>query len=127
MFGLPTPGNLTACGLKLGHQLGPHPFDEPDHEGVAHHERASTLRHAGVGPVVRKAVQSLQLAGRQATEATVLDLDEVLEAGRRAAALARQDCPALANRYGRDRGSAPRRRSTAFLCPCDSAALAWRP
>ena len=64
----------------------------PDHEGVAHHECAPTVRHPN-RPVAWEAVESLELARRQASVAAVLGLDEVLEPRRRRAAFAGQDGP----------------------------------
>ena len=78
---------------ELRHQLAADALDEADDEGVAHHEGAPAIGHAGVRPVVREAVEALELARGQATVAPVLDLDEVLEARRGAAALAGQDRP----------------------------------
>ena len=36
---------------------------KPDHQGVAHHERAPAVGHARVGPVIREAVEPLELEG----------------------------------------------------------------
>ena len=70
-------------------------------EGVAHHESSFRVGHAGVGPVVREAVEAFELDRGESPVATVTVSDDVLEARGGRAAFAGEDRPRWVGRSGR--------------------------